>query len=486
MYRERLAGELGGDALEYLSSAKEDEQMAAYDILGSKAHVLMLMDAGVLSRGEASEILRALRGLDPGKLEAGGAEDIHEAVEVLVSEKTEAGLKMHTGRSRNDQVALDMRLKLRDDSNAVCGRLADAAEAMVSVAKAHRRTVMPLYTHMQQAQAGTLSHYLLAQADALLRDLDRFEESYARLNKSPLGAGPVGGTAVPVDRQATAAMLGFDGLVENSMDATSSRDFVAEHVSNAALMMAGLSRMAEDMVIWSSAEFGFVELADELASPSSIMPQKKNPDIMEVTRGKAASTIGALAGVLAATKGLSAGYGRDLQELKPAAFAASRASLGALSVARTAVLTMSINRDRMRGALESGYALALDAADALVAEGMAFRTAHGLVGRLARAAQRDGVRLDELELEDVEACIGDSGADARRVSEMLAAATPERSLRARSSRGSAGFAEQDRMVRQRAGAVARARARVTAREGAARSAVSALESRAAEVAGSPV
>ena len=482
MYRERLAGRLGGDALEYLASGVEDAEIATYDILGSKAHVLMLMDAGVMSRGEASGVLRALCELDPGRLKAAGAEDIHEAVEILVAEKTEAGLKMHTGRSRNDQVVLDMRLKLRDDTNAVCGRLADAAEAMVSVAKAHRRTVMPLYTHMQQAQAGTLSHYLLAQADALLRDLDRFEGSYARLNKSPLGAGPAGGTAVPVDRQATAAMLGFDGLVENSIDATSSRDFVAEYISNVALMMAGVSRMAEDIVVWSSSEFGFVELADELASPSSVMPQKKNPDIMEVTRGKAASTIGALAGVLAGTKGLATGYGRDLQELKPAAFAASRTALGALSVARTAVLTMSINQDRMRGALESGYALALDIADALVAEGMAFRTAHGLVGRLVQAASRDGVRLDELEDEDVEGCIGGSGADARRVLEMLADATPERSLRARSSRGSSGFAEQDRMVRQRAGAAARARARVTAREGAVRSAISALESRAAELA----
>ena len=473
---------MGGDALGYVSS--EDSEIASYDILGSKAHVLMLMDRGVLDESEAADVLRALRSLDPRRLEAAGAEDVHEAVESLVAARTPAGLKMHTGRSRNDQVALDMRLKLRDDVNSICAKIADAAEAMVSVAKAHRRTVMPLYTHMQQAQAGTLSHYLLAQADALLRDLDRFEGSYARLNKSPLGAGPVGGTAVPVDRQATAEMLGFDGLVENSIDATSSRDFAVEHMSNVAVMMAGLSRMAEDVVVWSSSEFGFVELADELASPSSVMPQKKNPDVMEVTRGKSAAAIGALAGALAGAKGLATGYGRDLQEIKPAAFAASRAALGALSVVRTAVLTMSVDAERMRGSLESGYALALDVADALVSEGVAFRTAHGLVGRLVQAAHRDGVRLDELEPEDVEACLGDSGAPAQRVQEMLAEATPESSLRARASRGSSGFAEQDRMVRQRAGAVSRARARIAAREGAARAAVAALEARAAELAAS--
>ena len=481
MYRGRMGGSLGGEALGYLSS--DDSDIASYDILGSKAHVLMLLDAGVMDVGEASQVLGALGALDPARLESDGAEDIHEAVEALVSAAAPAGLKMHTGRSRNDQVALDMRLKLRDDNNAICARLADAAEAMVSVAKAHRRTVMPLYTHMQQAQAGTLSHYLLAQADSLLRDLDRFEGAYARLNKSPLGAGPAGGTAVPVDRMATARMLGFDGLVENSLDATSSRDFVAEHVSNAAVMMAGLSRMAEDIVVWSSSEFGFVELADELASPSSVMPQKKNPDVMEVTRGKAAAVAGSLAGVLAGCKGLASGYGRDLQELKQAAFAASRTVLGALSVARSAVLTMSVNQDRMRDSLESGYALALDVADGLVAEGMAFRTAHGLVGRLVQAAHRDGVRLDELEPEDVEGCLGGSGADAGRLAEMLASATPERSLRARASRGSSGFAEQDRMVRQRAGQIARARARAAGREGAARAAIAALEARAAEVAG---
>ena len=478
MYRDRLAGRLGGEALGYVSSAQADLEMARYDILGSKAHALMLLDAGVLDGQEASQILRALGGLEPEKL-GGDSEDIHEAVEAAVVSATPAGLKMHTGRSRNDQVALDMRLKLRDDNSAICARIADTAEAMVSAAKSHRRTVMPLYTHMQQAQAGTFSHYLLAQADSLMRDLERFEQCYARLNKSPLGAGPVGGTAVPVDRDATAAMLGFDGLVENSMDATSSRDFVTEHLWCVAQMMAGLSRVAEDVVVWSSSEFGFVELADELASPSSVMPQKKNPDVMEITRGKAAGAVGALAGALAATKGLASGYGRDLQELKPAAFSASRTALGALAVARTAVLTMSVNADRMRESLESGYALALDVADGLVSEGTPFRTAHGLVGRLVQAAHRDGVRLDELEEADVESCLADSGARAGRVMEMLASATPESSLRARASRGSSGFAEQDRMVRQRAGAVSRARSRITAREGAVRAAVAGLEARAA-------
>jgi len=482
MYRSRLGNDLSDITLDYVSSVSDDAEIAGYDIVGSQAHVVMLHDGGIISKPEARKILAALEGLKKEGLGGErGPEDIHELIEALVIKRAgpASGGKMHTARSRNDQVALDIRMKIRDDTNILCSCLLDAAEALVSVAQRHRKTVMPLYTHLQQAQAGTFSHYLLAHADALLRDFARFSDSYARVNLSPLGAGPVGGTSIPIDRDSTSQMLGFDGLVENSIDATSTRDFVAEFEGNAAIMMTNLSRLAEDFVVWSTAEFSFVELSDEFASPSSVMPQKKNPDVLELTRGKAAGVIGNLVGVLSTVKGLATGYGRDLQQIKPSIWSTSKTSIAALLVTRSMLLTLSVNEGRMKKAAGGGHLIALDVAERLVRSGIPFRTAHKIAGRLVQAAHRAGKRLPGLSPGEIKACVRGTGADAKLVSEIIRSTTISSSLRERVSRGSSGYAEQKRMIMQRAELISSLRAQVARRDGRVSAALDGLNERVA-------
>ena len=287
MYRSRLDKNLDKHTLDYVSSISDDSEIAIYDIVGSQAHSIMLYENKILNRTEVKKILIALEKLKKEKFTtASSAEDIHELIETMVIKKTglEIGGKMHTARSRNDQVALDLRMKIRDDINTICSCILDMVQTLVLLAEKHTTTAMPLYTHLQQAQIGTFSHFLISYADALLRDFERFYDTFERVNHSPLGAGPVGGTSLPINRNSTAKMLGFFDVVENSIDATSNRDVVAEYVGNVAILMTNLSRIAEDLVIWSTSEFSFVELSDQFSSPSSVMPQKKNPDILELTR----------------------------------------------------------------------------------------------------------------------------------------------------------------------------------------------------------
>ena len=477
MYRSRLGAGMGGAALGFLSSAGADAGLLRYDIAGSQAHVVMLRERGVIGDGDARAILGALRRAGRAAPRARGAEDVHEALEAAVVRRAGMGSggRMHAGRSRNDQVALDMRMRVRDDINAVCGGILDAAEALLSVAGAHVRTVMPLYTHLQQAQAGLLSHYLASHADALLRDADRLAEAYARVNRCPLGAGPVGGTAVPVDRRMVASLLGFDGLVENSIDATSSRDFASEYVAAASILMSNLSRLAEDLVIWSTAEFGFVELADEFASPSSVMPQKKNPDVLELTRGKAARILGDLVASLAASKGLATGYGRDLQEAKEAVWSASSICLGALGALRPLLLTMRVDEARMREAAESSDLVAMDVSDRLVREGVPFRVTHRIAGALARAAHASGKPVAGLGIAAARRAARGTGVDPGLVHGIASSATVESSLRERGSEGSSGYAGQRGMLARRARAVGARRMALASRENAVRSALEGLE-----------
>ena len=264
MYRSRLGTDLSDITLDYVSSINDDSDIAFYDIVGSQAHALMLFQNNIITKNDAKKILSSLETLKNEKFDsASGAEDIHELIESLVIKKAgmASGGKMHTARSRNDQVALDIRMKIRDDINIICNCLLDTVEALVSVAKNHQKTIMPLYTHLQQAQAGLLSHYLLAHADVLLRDFQRLFVTFERINQSPLGAGPVGGTSIPIDRHTTAKMLGFDGIVENSIDATSTRDFVAEYIAMVSILMTNLSKISEDFIIWSTSEFSFIEFA---------------------------------------------------------------------------------------------------------------------------------------------------------------------------------------------------------------------------------
>ena len=467
LYRSRLGNDLNKITLDYVSSISDDNEIALYDILGSQAHAVMLYENNLITKNDSKKILSALQELKKEKFDKNyDSEDIHELIETLVIKKAglASGGKMHTARSRNDQVALDIRMKIRDDISILCNCLLDTIEALVSLADKHQKTVMPLYTHLQQAQAGTFSHYLLAHADALFRDLERLSDTFQRVNQSPLGAGPVGGTSLQIDRNITAELLGFSGLVENSIDATSTRDFVAEYVSSVAILMTNLSKLAEDFVIWSSTEFSFIELSDEFTSPSSVMPQKKNPDILELTRGKTAQVIGNLMGVLATVKGLATGYGRDLQEIKSSIWNTSKTSISALIVIKSMLLTLSVNEKAMKKATESGYLIALDIAEKLVQQGIPFRTTHKIAGQLVQSAYQSKTSLNKLSSSEIKSAIKDTKIDPKIVTEIIQSTTISNSLKERVSQGSSGFAEQKRMIAERKSKINNQRTETTHRD----------------------
>ena len=337
-------------------------------------------------------------------------------------------------------------MKIRDDINTLCQCLLDTIEALVSLAQAHRKTVMPLYTHLQQAQVGVFSHYLLAYADALFRDVDRLYVTYGRVNENPLGAGPIGGTSIPIDRQSTAKMLGFHGIVENSIDATSTRDFVAEYVAAVAILMTNLSRISEDFAIWSTSEFSFIELSDEFTSPSSVMPQKKNPDILELTRGKTAQVIGNLTSILSTIKGLPSGYNRDLQQIKSSIWSTSKISISALLVIKLMLMTITINKEKMKKSTESSYLIALDLAEKLVQKGIPFRTAHKVIGQLVQIASISKKPLSKITPSEVKTSVKGTNVDSKFLLKLINSTTIDSSLRDRTSQGSSGILEQKRMI----------------------------------------
>jgi len=467
MYRSRLGTDLSDITLDYVSSINDDSEIALYDILGSQAHVLMLFHNNIITNNDAKKILSALENLKNEKFNASsGAEDIHELIESLVIKKAgmASGGKMHTARSRNDQVVLDIRMKIRDDINIICNCLLDTIEALVSVAKNHQKTIMPLYTHLQQAQAGLFSHYLLAQADVLTRDFERLFGTFERINQSPLGAGPVGGTSIPIDRHSTAKMLGFDGLVENSLDATSTRDFVAEYVAMISILMTNLSRISEDFVIWSTSEFSFIELSDEFTSPSSVMPQKKNPDILELTRGKTAEVIGNLTAILTTVKGLASGYGRDLQQIKSSIWSTSKISISALLILKSILLTLKVNEKQMKKITESSNLIALDIAEKLVQEGIPFRVTHKISGILVQLAHNSKKPISKLTLSEIKKSVSDTKVDPNVVSKIISSTTVVSSLKDRTSFGSSGYDEQKRMISDRIKKINQYRSDVLKRE----------------------
>jgi len=452
MYRSRLGKDLDDITLSYVSSIKDDSDIAFYDIIGSEAHVIMLYEKKLLTKPEVKKILSALEDLKRGNISQPDfePEDIHELIESLVIKKTgiQNGGKMHTARSRNDQVALDIRLKIRDDINILLQCLIETISTLLTTAKENTKTIMPLYTHLQQAQVGVFSHYLLSYTDSLLRDLERFMSLYERVNQSPLGAGPVGGTSLPIDRDSTAKMLGFSSLVENSIDATSTRDFVAEYVANSAIMMTNLSRLSEDFIIWSSAEFSFIELSDDFTSPSSVMPQKKNPDILELTRGKTSQVIGYLTSILTTTKGLSSGYSRDLQQIKSSIWSTSKISITALIIIKSMLSELTVNQDKMKKATEEGFLIALDLAENLVLEKIPFRTAHQIVGSLVQLSHNSKKLLSELDIDEID-CLDIKEMKSGKLFELIQKTTISSSLKQRKSKGSSGTSEQTRMIGQR-------------------------------------
>lgn len=455
MYRSRPKDKLDDHVLRFLSSMQHDQLILYYDVLGSEAHSIMLHEMGHITAGELKKILSALEDAkkSPDKIETEGYEDIHEALEAFVIKKAgmDAGGKMHTARSRNDQVVLDIRMKVRDDINDVCAALASLIEGLVQRAKESKQVPMPMYTHLQQAQIGTFSHFLLSYAYALMRDMERLYLVYQRVNQSPLGACAIGGSSISIDRKKTAILLGFDSIVRNSIDATSSRDSFLEYASTLAILTSTLGRIAEDFIIWSTTEFGYIELADRYSSTSSAMPQKKNPDPLELIRAKVAIVTSNLVSMLGIVKALPSGYSRDLQDVKPPLLGASATTLDAIKVIDGAVRSLKVNKEKMHQAASTSYAIALDIAEQLVMKKkMPFRAAHKIVGALVdRAAIKGNTPLAKLELAEVATVLkaqkSKVGADEliRIIKEM----TPEKSLEARKSTGSPNLQEQVEMIK---------------------------------------
>jgi len=478
MYRSRLGTDLSKITLDYVSSIDDDSEIALYDIIGSQAHTVMLFENKIITKNDAKKILSSLENLKNEKFDSSsGAEDIHELIESLVIKKAgmASGGKMHTARSRNDQVVLDIRMKIRDDINVICNCLLDTIESLVSVSKNHQKTIMPFYTHLQQAQAGLFSHYLLAQADALSRDFQRLFDTFERINQSPLGAGPVGGTSIAIDRQMTAKMLGFDDVIENSLDATSTRDFVAEYVAMISILMTNLSRISEDFIIWSTSEFSFIELSDEFTSPSSVMPQKKNPDILELTRGKTAEIIGNLTAILTTVKGLASGYGRDLQQIKSSIWSTSKISISGLLIIKSIILTMKVNEKQMKKVTESSNLIALDIAEKLVQEGIPFRVTHKIAGVLVQLAHDSKKPISKLTTSEIKKSIEGTKVDYQIVSKIISTTSVVSSLKDRKSFGSSGYDEQKRMISDRTQKINTWRADMSKRENKIKSSLDELK-----------
>ena len=405
IYRTRVARGLSEEALAFVSSVREDERIFGEDIDGTEAHNLMLHERGIISRGELRKILAALERIRTlkraGKLRIDPRfEDVHEFLEARVIETIgmEVGGKLHTGRSRNDQVALDTRMRVRTELNELSGSLLALIEALLKLAAETLNTPMVLYTHTQHAQIGTFGHYLLAQADILLKDFDRLDNCYKNVNLSPLGACAIGGSSFDLDRDRTASLLGFDGIVENSVEAVSSRDFALEAACAVSILMSDLSRISEDLVLWSSEEFGYLTLADEYASTSSVMPQKKNPCTLELIRGRTGEVYGALAGLFSMAKGLMTGYSRDLQQTKPLLWRCFDFVRSSVEILTGVIATLGIREERMRKAASESYAPALDLAEGLVKEtGISFREAHAVVGEVVRRAVGSKLKLRDVD-----------------------------------------------------------------------------------------
>ncbi|WP_339226326.1 argininosuccinate lyase [Oceanobacillus sp. FSL K6-2867] len=397
---------------EYTASISFDKKLAVYDIEGSLAHVEMLKNCKIIPAEDANKISEGLQ-IVLKKIEAGKAElseeheDIHMNVEkLLIEEVGTVGGKLHTGRSRNDQVALDMRLYLRDAIGTIIQQLVDVEKALISQAKSNLDTVMPGYTHLQRAQPVLFAHHMMAYVFMFQRDMERLTDSLKRVNKSPLGAGALAGTTFPIDRQFVAERLGFDDICENSLDAVSDRDFVVEFLSNASLIAMHLSRLCEELVQWSSAEFSFIELDDSFTTGSSMMPQKKNPDVAELVRGKTGRVYGHLMGMLTTLKGLPLAYNKDMQEDKEGMFDTFETLKGALALFAPMIETMQVKQEDMYQAVTNDFSNATDLADYLVEKGMPFRESHTVVGQVVLNCIQNGKYLLDLSVEEFKSFSG--------------------------------------------------------------------------------
>ncbi len=406
-WEKRLAGEPDRLTVDFVESLSVDRRLYKYDIVGSIGHAEMLAEQKLITRAEFKEIKKAL--LEIAEEIADGRfkfdktlEDIHMAIEAALVKKTgEVGKKLHTGRSRNDQVAADIRLWMRDEIETLQAKVTLLQKAFVKSAGKYAEDVMPGYTHLQRAQPIVIAAYLLSFVEQFERDFIRLGNCRELLNISPLGSGAIAGSTLAIDRESTSRKLGFGGVSRNSIDAVSDRDFCVEFIFDCALIATHLSRLAEDWIIYSTSEFGFLSIDERYCTSSSMMPQKRNCDVLELIRGKTARVYGSLLGMLTVLKGQPTGYNRDLQEDKVHIFAASDTVSQSLDVARAVVAGSRFNRKKISASLDEGFLDATALAEYLVVKGVAFRDAHGIVGSLVAYCEKQGKKLAELGLDEL-------------------------------------------------------------------------------------
>ncbi len=405
----RFKGETDKIVYAFNASINFDKRLYRQDIEGSKAHVRMLSKTGVLTKEDEESILAGLDGIlkdiESGALEITSEyEDIHSFVEAVLTERIgDAGKRLHTGRSRNDQVAVDMKLYIREEIDEITGYLKNLLEVILNLMKEHVDTYMPGFTHLQKAQPVTLSHHMGAYFEMFRRDVGRLADTRARLNECPLGSGALAGTTYPLDREYTAELLGFDRATRNSMDSVSDRDYLIEFLSDLSLIMMHLSRLSEEIIIWNSNEYSFVELDDAYSTGSSIMPQKKNPDIAELTRGKCGRVYGDLMTLLTVMKGIPLAYDKDIQEDKEAAFDAIDTVSGCIRLMAGMLDTCKFNIAVMKQSAMKGFTNATDVADYLVSRGVPFRDAHTYVGQIVLYCIDHDISIEDMSMDEFKA-----------------------------------------------------------------------------------
>jgi argininosuccinate lyase len=416
----------------------------------------MLYEIRLLNKDEVASIVNELDRilLHPEKLMKEGFEDIHEALEANLIAKIggNVGGKVQTGRSRNDQVITDIRIKARDDLISIIFHLISLVRGLLQKSEGNLNSIMPLYTHLQQAQIGNFAHYLLSYSESLIREIDRLFSLYKRINQSPLGAGPIGGSLLPLDRKMTARLLGFDNILSNTIDATSSRDFMIEFLSDMSSIMITLSRIAEDLIIWSSQEFGFIEIHDKHGSTSSAMPQKKNPDPLEMIRSKTALVIGNLTSIMTILKSLPSGYSRDLQDTKIPFWNSIDIVALSLEIVNDIIASLTVKKDIMSRASNTSYAISLDIAEVLVMKyNIPFRIAHKLVGALVNksVSNKDKIPFKSLSGTDIKEILEKMkvSIDPDKLMQIVKGTHPQRSIKARRSEGSIDPKQQIKVIK---------------------------------------
>lgn len=444
----RFAAQTASSVEAFASSIDVDSRLYRQDIAGSIAHARMLARQRIISAREGQKIVRGLKAIQK-EIESGdfhfssADEDIHMNIERRLTQRIgPAGEKLHTARSRNDQVALDMRLYLREELEAILKVVEGLKLELARAAKRYLKVIMPGYTHLQRAQPVLFSHHLLAYVDMLDRDKERMSGCLERINVMPLGSGALAGTTFPIDRAYVAKLLNFPRISKNSIDAVSDRDFVLEFLSVSAILFVHLSRLAEEMILWSSIEFGFIEIPDRYCTGSSMMPQKKNPDVPELIRGKTGRIFGHLQALLTVMKGLPLAYNRDLQEDKVPLFDTVGTVKASLGIMRELVRQIKIKKERMLAAAQDGFMNATDLADYLVSRGMSFRSAHALVGRVVRFCLDQHRRIEDLSLKDLQRFSPMIGKD------IYAYLTPEAAIQRRRAIGGTAPANVRRRLKE--------------------------------------